>query len=59
MSPTGADVDWGSEVDWDEDPFEDLTCDSMTVAAADYLDVCERFDTEVASDVEWRLGQPT
>ena len=52
MSPTGADVDWGSKVEWDEDPFEDLTCDSMTAAAADYLDVCELFNTEVASAVE-------
>ena len=48
MSATGADVDWGSEVDWDEDPFENQTCDSVTVAAADYLDVCSLFEEEVA-----------
>ena len=57
MSPTGADVDWGSKVDWDENPFEDLTCDPMTVAVADELDVCSLFEEEVAQATrgEWTV----
>ena len=55
MSATGAEVDWGSSVEWDTDPFEDLTCDSVTVAAADYLDVCSLFEEEVdeATGGDW------
>ena len=37
---------WGS-VDWEENPFEDLTCDSVTVMVADEVDVCAMFDDEV------------
>ena len=41
-------VSWGS-VDWEENPFEDLTCESMTIAATDAMDtdVCELFAEEV------------
>ena len=52
LEPEGADVAWGSEVEWDEDPFEDLTCDSMTVNVADELDVCSMFEEEVADATE-------
>ncbi len=41
-------VTWGS-VDWEDDPFEDLTCDSMDVMATDAMetDVCSLFEDEV------------
>ena len=46
LSPQGAGVTWG-RVDWDDDPFEDLTCDSMTMMVADHVDICTMFDAEV------------
>ena len=46
LSPQGAGVAWG-RVDWDEDPFEDLTCDSMTMMVADEVDICAMFEAEV------------
>ena len=46
LSPQGAGVTWG-RVDWDEDPFEDLKCDSMTMMVADEVDVCAMFEAEV------------
>ena len=46
LSPEGAGVTWG-RVDWDDDPFEDLTCDSMTMMVADQVDICTMFDAEV------------
>ena len=41
-------VTWGS-VDWEDDPFEDLTCDSMSLMATDAMDtdVCSLFEDEV------------
>ncbi|MDE3263056.1 MAG: hypothetical protein OYL41_13850 [Acidobacteriota bacterium] len=48
LVPKGAGVDWGSKVEWENDPFEDLTCDSMMVDVADHLDVCSLFSAEVA-----------
>jgi hypothetical protein len=48
LSPTGAGVDWGSMVEWETDPFEDLTCeDTMPMMAAEDLDVCSLFAEEV------------
>jgi len=45
-----SEVKWGS-VEWDEidDPFEDLTCDSMSFMATDSMDmsVCDMFQDEV------------
>ena len=46
LSPVGAGVTWG-RVDWDPDPFEDLTCDSMTMMVADQVDICASFEEEV------------
>ena len=46
LSPTGAGVTWG-RVDWDEDPFEDLTCDATTMMVMDEVDVCGMFEDEV------------
>ena len=46
LSPTGAGVTWG-RVDWEEDPFEDATCDPMTMMVADEVDVCGMFEDEV------------
>ena len=46
LSPVGAGVTWG-RVDWDPDPFEDLTCDSMTMMVADQVDICAMFEEEV------------
>ena len=48
LSPVGADVGWG-RVDWEEDPFEDLTCGaSDPITVADHVDICEMFDDEVS-----------
>ena len=48
LSPLGADVAWGN-VDWDDNPFEDLTCASMDpIMVADHVDICDMFDTEVS-----------
>jgi hypothetical protein len=33
-------------VNWEEDPFEDLTCDSKTFMAAEQVDVCALFEDE-------------
>ena len=46
LTPSGAGVAWG-RVDWDDDPFEDLTCDSMTMMVADEVDICGMFEDEV------------
>ena len=44
-------VTWG-DVAWEEDPFEDLTCDSAMIAAADHVDVCDLFADEVAAALD-------
>ena len=47
MSPVGASVTWG-DVDWEDDPFEDLTCGAADpIMVADRVDVCAMFDAEV------------
>ncbi len=47
LTPVGADVMWG-RVDWEDNPFEELTCDPMEpMMVADYVDVCEMFEAEV------------
>ena len=47
LSPEGADVSWG-DVEWKEDPFEDLTCGAMDpIMVADHVDICDMFETEV------------
>ena len=48
LQPQGAGVTWG-RVDWDEDPFEDLECESMTMMVGDMVgtDVCDLFEEEV------------
>ena len=46
LSPTDAGVTWG-RVDWDEDPFKDLKCDSVTMMVADEVDICAMFEDEV------------
>ena len=47
LSPVGGDVTWG-EVDWEDNPFEDLTCgDADPIMVADHVDICEMFDAEV------------
>ena len=48
LSPEGADVSWG-DVEWKDDPFEDLTCGAMDpIMVADHVDICDMFDTEVS-----------
>ena len=48
LSPVDADVSWGN-VDWEDDPFEDLECDAADpIMVADHVDVCDMFDTEVS-----------
>ena len=51
LAAKGSAVTWG-EVAWEEDPFEDLTCDSVMVAAADHVDVCDLFMDEVEAALE-------
>ena len=47
LSPVGGDVAWG-RVDWDDDPFEDLTCgDADPIVVADHVDICGMFEEEV------------
>ena len=47
LSPVGGDVAWG-RVDWENDPFEDLTCgDADPITVADHVDICAMFDDEV------------
>ena len=46
LSPQGAGVTWG-RVDWDDDPFEDLKCDAMTMMVSDEVDICAMFEAEV------------
>ena len=57
LVPKGAGVDWGSKVEWENDPFEDLECDSMTVDVTDHLDVCSLFSEEVAKvqGMDWEF----
>ena len=49
LMPKGAGVDWGSNVDWETDPFEDISScgDAMPQMAAEDFDVCELFAAEV------------
>ena len=48
LSPVGGDVAWG-DVDWDDDPFEDLTCgDADPIMVSDRVNICEMFDAEVS-----------
>ena len=51
LEAKGSAVTWG-KVAWEEDPFEDLTCDSVMVAATDHVDVCDLFMDEVAAALE-------
>ena len=48
LTPMDADVSWG-RVDWEDDPFEDLTCDAMDpIMVADHVDICDgMFEDEV------------
>ena len=51
LSPVDADVAWG-RVDWDDDPFEDLTCDADAIMVSDLMtdsgqDICDMFEAEV------------
>ena len=47
MTPDGGAVTWGM-VEWEEDPFEDLTCGAADpIMVADHVDVCAMFDAEV------------
>ena len=48
LTPKGAGVTWGdSEVEWTENPFKDLKCDSVSVMASDHVDICAMFEEEV------------
>ena len=57
VSANDSAVAWGS-VEWEDDPFEGLTCDFVTVMAAEQVDICALFEDEVdyALDEgeEWR-----
>ena len=47
LTPKGADVGWGSNVQWEEDPFKDLECESKMYNASEMVDVCALFEEEV------------
>ena len=51
VAAKGSAVTWGN-VDWEDDPFEDLTCDSMMFAAADQAGICDLFEMEVDQALE-------
>ncbi|MXX85411.1 MAG: fibronectin type III domain-containing protein [Acidobacteria bacterium] len=58
LAAAGSAVSWGA-VDWgegDDNPFDGLTCDTMTVAAADEVDVCDLFEDEVDRALEAGWG---
>ena len=61
LIPSGASVRWGT-INWSahrmDNPFAGLTCDSMTFAAADYVDVCELFETELDYNLKNLLSSP-
>ena len=63
LAPKDADVDWGSKVNWEEDPFEDFTCESRMFSAMESMeaDVCELFEEEVAMalDAGWAGSKGT
>ena len=65
LAATSSAVTWG-KVEWEDNPFvdaegEDLTCDSMTFAASDLVDVCDLFADEVAQalDAGWAGSKGT
>ena len=61
LIPSGASAGWGT-INWDkyrlDDPFEGLTCDSVTFAAADYVDVCELWETELDYNLKNLVSSP-
>ena len=67
LAAVGSAVSWGS-VDWEKvfeddeeatNPFMDLSCDTVMVAAADEVDVCALFEDEVdrALEAGWGGGE--
>ena len=59
VAAKGSGVTWGS-VNWEDDPFEDLECSSVTMAAADQVDICEvLFQAEVDQATEEGWGTLT
>ena len=61
LIPSGASAGWGT-INWDkyrlDDPFEGLTCDSVTFDAADYVNVCELWETELDYNLKNLLSSP-
>ena len=55
LAPEDASVTWGN-VDWEEDPFDGLTCDSYPSVAMDELDVCELLDDEVMTATSKKMS---
>ena len=61
LAAAGSAVSWGT-VDWTKvyeegaNPFMDLTCDTVMVAAADEVDVCALFEDEVSRALEAGWG---
>ena len=61
LAAAGSAVSWGT-VDWTKvyeegaNPFMDLTCDTVMVAAADEVDVCALFEDEVDRALEAGWG---
>ena len=47
ISPADIGVAWGNVV-WEDDPFEGLECESMSVTVSDHVDVCDMFEAEVS-----------
>ena len=61
LIPSGASAGWGT-INWEkyrlDDPFEGLTCDSVTFDAADYVNVCELWETELDYNLKNLLSSP-
>ena len=46
LAAKDSEVSWG-DVDWEDEPFADLECNSVTFVASDMVDVCDMFEAEV------------
>ena len=55
LAAKDSEVAWG-DVDWEDEPFADLKCESMTFVVADQVDVCAMFEDEVDQALEGGWG---
>ena len=55
VAAADSEVAWG-KVEWEDEPFADLECESMTFVAADQVDVCAMFEDEVDQALSGKWG---